>query len=219
MIKAILFDLDGTLLDDEWINIEYRIEESKKRGYTITREDVIKNFGASRSFSIEYYSKLYGEDYPFDEIDELRSVFILEHMKKHGYPYKPYAQEIIANLKEAGIKSVICTSSPAHFIDKYRPYGKLFDQIDYLVTGDMITRGKPNPDIFLKGAEVANATADEVLVVEDSNIGCQAAINAKMKAIMVPDIAAPNDFVKENQIKILPSLKEVWEYIKQVNSK
>ena len=68
MIKAILFDMDGTIIDDEKYTVLSKIKEGKKLGYNIKKEDVLKTIGLARDKSCRLYKDIYGEDFPFEEL-------------------------------------------------------------------------------------------------------------------------------------------------------
>ena len=110
----------------------------------------------------------------------------------------------------------ICTSSSMKYINEYKKYTDIFEAFDFIITGEQIKNGKPNPEIFLKGVELGEVKVEETLVIEDSNNGVLAGINAKCDVIMIPDLVEPNDEVKKTKVKIFKSLLDVIEYI-QIN--
>ena len=86
-----------------------------------------------------------------------------------------------------------------------------------IITGEEITNGKPNPEIFLKAMQKLNIDSKETLVIEDSNNGIVAGFNSKADVIMVPDLVEPNDEVKNLNVKIFKDLHQVRQYIDTVN--
>lgn len=90
---------------------------------------------------------------------------------------------------------------------------------DLIVTGDMIENGKPNPDIFLDAAKTLRISPENTIVIEDSPNGINAAVNGGIRAIMVPDLVEPDEVMKLKCFKIVRSLREVIDIIKNLNSK
>jgi beta-phosphoglucomutase-like phosphatase (HAD superfamily) len=78
-----------------------------------------------------------------------------------------------------------------------------------MVTGDQISRGKPDPEIFLKAAEIAGAKNENSIVLEDSRSGLQGARSAGMRCIFVPDFTLPDDEITNIAYRIVPSLADV----------
>ena len=218
MIKAILFDMDGTIIDDEKYTVLSKQREGKKLGYNIKREDVLKTIGLARDKSCRLYKDIYGEDFPFEELSVYRTQYIINSWK-NGIKLKPYVKKIIKFCKKNGIIIGICTSTIQEIVDEFRKYGDIFDQFDFVLTGDKIPagRGKPNPDIFLKGLEMTGVKKEECLVIEDGNIGVEASLNAGIEVIMIPDLVKPQGRTLTSRVKVYKNMNDVIEYVKEVN--
>ena len=87
-----------------------------------------------------------------------------------------------------------------------------------MVTGDMINKSKPDPQIYLKAIEPFNLNKEEILAFEDSNNGILSAYNANLNVIYIPDIAIVKDETKEKVYKTLNDLNEVIDLIKEFNN-
>ena len=218
MIKAILFDMDGTLIDDEKFTISSKIIEGKKYGYKVKREDVLMSLGMSKESSRKHYTSIYGEDFPVDELAKQRFLYIVEDMKKNGIKLKPYVSKIIKFCKKHDIKMIICTSTTSEKVEEYKKYGDLFNHFDGIVTGDQVKNGKPNPDIFLKGLELSGVNKQEALIIEDSNIGVEAGLNSGIEVVMIPDLVNPRGKTLINRVKVYKNLNEVISLISEINS-
>lgn len=218
MIKAILFDLDGTLIDDEKFTISSKIIEGKKYGYQVKREDVLMSLGMSKENSYKHFTSIYGKDFPVKELAYQRFLYIVDDMKKNGIKLKPYVSKIIKFCKKNGIIIGICTSTTSEKIEEYSKYGDLFNQFDFIVTGDQVINGKPSPDIYHKGLELSRVNKDEALIIEDNNIGVEAGLNAGIEVIMIPDLVKPQGNTLINRVKVYKNLNEVISLIKEINN-
>lgn len=141
---------------------------------------------------------------------------IFDELKEKGLILKKGTKEIIDYLNNENIKKAICTSTYSKIIDEYRNYSDLFDKFDVLITGDMVEKGKPNPDIFLKASKVLNVPVENCLVVEDANSGIEAAINGGFNTVMIPDLVnIDSQFL--DKVEIFSSLLDVIDFIKSIN--
>lgn len=219
MIRCVLFDMDGTIINSECYTISSKIEEGKKLGYDIKESDVIASFGMSRINAMEHFKKLYGENFPYMTLSKARYDYIYKAMKDGTFTLMPYAKEIISFLKKEKIKVVLCTSTPKEHLHSYQKLVPLLNEFDAYVTNDEVQHGKPSPDIFLLGMERVGVTKEESIVVEDALSGVKAGIASKAyKTIMVPDYVQPDEFVRQNDVLVVKSLKGVEDFVKKVNN-
>ncbi|MDD6302968.1 MAG: HAD family phosphatase [Bacillales bacterium] len=213
MIKGVIFDLDGTILDDEKFTISSKIIEGKKLGYKIKKEDVIKSLGLSKNNSKQLFTSIYGEDFPYEYLAKKRFEYIVKDMKDHGMKLKPYTKLILKYLKKHNIKTCLCTSSEQYKIDEYKKYGDIFSYFDFIITGDLVKNGKPSPDIFILGRKRMQLEKEEVIVIEDASSGVKAALNGGFKVIMIPDLCQVDPDLINDDVVVLKNLYEAKCYI------
>ena len=126
---------------------------------------------------------------------------------------------IVAFAKDNGISVAVATSSTRERAEKNLKRLGLWDYFDAVVTGDMVERSKPEPDIFLEAAKRIGARKDECIVCEDSYNGLLAAKASGMRPIFIPDILAPNEETDKIAYKTCRDLLEVIDLIKEENKK
>lgn len=217
MIKAVLFDLDGTLIDDEKFTITSKIIEGKKIGYDIDEATAKRSLGMSYENSKRYFRDLYGADFPFDFFRRKRFEYIVDDMRKNGIRWKEGAEEIVAFCRKNGIKTAICTSSSRKYLNAYASFTNLFSEIDRIVSGEDVKKGKPDPEIFRIPIEEFGIRSEESLVVEDSHNGVRAGLLSGADVIMIPDLLEPLPEFALQGVKICKSLCDVIKYIKNKN--
>jgi HAD superfamily hydrolase (TIGR01509 family) len=189
MIKAVIFDMDGTIIDSEPIYREVNQEIYGKYGFKLSQEDYDRHMGANlkdiwedileRHQVKEEFSHYKVEDFMEDHIHEsyqgLAEAEDLELM--------PGVKEWFDFLKDHGYKMIIASSSYAPVIEHVYQRFELDQYMEGYVDGNAIENGKPAPDIFLKAAEKMGVKAEECLVIEDSEHGVNGAQKAGAKVI------------------------------------
>ena len=131
--------------------------------------------------------------------------------EREGVPVKEGLRELLKYLKERGYKTVVATSSTRDRVDKILKQTGLADYYDDSICGDEVERGKPNPDIFLKACQKVQVSPSEALVLEDSEMGIQAASSAGIPVICVPDMKYPAPQYASLASHIVESLTDVRE--------
>lgn len=208
MIKAVIFDMDGLLVDSEHIGLDVMAECGRKQGVEMTMEDIKKTLGSTYAFSIDLYSRLYPQMDP-------RQLFIdfensMHEMAEAGrIPLKKGARELLEALKERNIPRAVGSSSPSTVVKLYLSKVGVLDDFQTLVTGDLGLPSKPEPDMFLTAAKRLGVAPENCLVLEDSVNGIKAGRNAGMQVGMVPDVLPYRDELKPYCDHVLPDLAAV----------
>ncbi len=216
MIKTVIVDMDGLLIDSEILSYEMYSNVIGQYGYAWTREQYAamccgKTFAQNVKELISTYHL------------PLREEEVLENLKKEGYEkichvkLKPGARELISYLKEKGITVVLGTSSNEERTHRPLDPHQLYEEFDHMAFGSEVRYGKPAPDIFLKAAEKAGSLPQQCLVLEDSDAGIVAALSAGMPVICVPDMKKPDPGLEKQCEAICESLFEVCELLKREN--
>ena len=189
MIKAVLFDMDGTIFDTEAIYRRAWIRAAKDVGFNVDMDRFFELVcGLNMADMTALVHHVYGEDAPFEEVRAGRRVYIEEALATIGLQFKSGAPEILYSLKEQGIRIALVTSSGRPLVDRYLKMSGLEGVFDVIMTGETVVHGKPHPEIFLNAAAKLGIDPSHCMVVEDSPNGIRAGHAAEMYTVMVPDL-------------------------------
>ena len=129
---------------------------------------------------------------------------------------KPYVREVLTQLRQEGYTLVTASTSPVATSRSHLKRAELLEFFSDTVGGDMVTRGKPNPDIFLKAAELVNAPVEECVVVGDTPADVLAANAAGIPMLLIPDQVPANEQTTALSRMILSELREVPDAIRKL---
>lgn len=172
--KAVLWDMDGTLVDTEpyWIAGEKKLVAGF--GRTWTDEDSLQLVGNDLEGSAAVLQSA-GVDMPVSEIVEHLTDQVLVQLAEQGVPFRPGAKELLLALRESGVKTAIVTMSRHRMAEQV--VGSIeFDAFDAVLGGDDVTRPKPFPDPYLAGAEALGVDISDCVALEDSPTGLRSAV-------------------------------------------
>lgn len=215
-IKAIIFDMDGVLIDSERISFQSFQEVLKEYNYTIDEAKYLKFIGRNVKGIREIFEKEYGTDFPFDEVYAKKSKLATEITNRNGVIIKPGVHELLDYLRDNGYKIAVATSTRKERALELLEAGNIKAKVNYVIGGDQVENSKPNPEIFIKAAKGLGVDPDNCIVIEDSDAGITAAHAAEMIGIHVPDMKELEPETKELAFKICGSLLEVREYLKSI---
>lgn len=192
-IKGMLFDMDGLILDTEKLYTRFWQEAANALGYPMTREQALGMRSLSREFGAAKLQSYFDRPVVYEEVRLKRIELMNAFIEKEGVEAKVGVQELIAYLKENGIKAAIATSSPLNRTEKYLESVGLKDAFDKLISGYMVKKGKPEPDIYQLAAAELGLAPQECLALEDSPSGILSASRAGCFPVMIPDQDEPGE--------------------------
>lgn len=211
MIKAVIFDMDGLMINSERVTYDGYVIECGKLGLTM-EEDFYKSFlGCPLPSVFQMFYDHFGPSFPMETVLKNVHQYMNDLFERDGVPVKEGLRELLKYLKERGCKTVVATSSTRDRVDKILKQTGLADYYDDSICGDEVERGKPNPDIFLKACQKVQVSPSEALVLEDSEMGIQAASSAGIPVICVPDMKYPAPQYASLASHIVESLTDVLE--------
>lgn len=213
MIKGVIFDMDGLMFDTERIYGIYWREVSRELGYPMDDELVACMCGATRDFQIRKFVERFGEDVPADDIIEGCHERTRAHVAANPIPLKAGLIELLTALRERGIPAVIATGTARAWADDKLARSGVAEFFDAMVCGDEVAACKPDPEIFLKAAELIGVPPQDCVVLEDSFNGILAAHAAGAQPIMIPDTTQPTDEIRVLCAHVLTRLDEVIELL------
>ena len=184
-IKAIIFDMDGVIIDSEYYFVKRTLHFAKENHFDISFEDASRCVGFSYQDYLSYLSKLF-------QIEKTFIADMLESYKrKHPFSYKPLinhdALELIDYLKGSPYRIALASSTYRTILDEKLDQIGLKEVFEVEMSGDLLKKAKPDPEIYLQCASKLKLQPSECIAIEDSRVGIQAAHKAGMKVIARKD--------------------------------
>ena len=216
MIKAIIFDMDGLMIDSERVTFECYQERLKDMNLTMDEEFYKTLLGKPIKGIYQRFYDVYGNDFHIQNVIQDVHQLMAERFETEGVPVKKGLVELLHYLKDNNYKTIVATSSNRDRVDKILAQAKITEFFDDSICGGEVTKGKPNPEVFLKSCQKLGVNVDEAIVLEDSEAGIQASYDANIKVICIPDMKYPEKQYEEKTFKILKDLTEVTVYLKSL---
>ncbi len=207
-VKAVVFDMDGLLLDSERIVLEDFIASCREFGYEPDVEVYYRCIGGNKDRTKEIMLAGYGPDFPYEAVNAAW----YSKAGKRPMPLKQGVLVLLQYLDRRALRKVVVTSTQRYWAEKMLSEAGIRPFFDFLVCGDDITRSKPEPDIYLKACEKLNLNPAACLALEDSDNGVLSAFRAGLQVVQVPDLLVPSEKVKALGHTIAASLDEVRQY-------
>lgn len=214
MIKAVIFDFDGLLIDSEPLWYKSSNQVLEKYGKSFTLKDYVATY-AGRTLKENARCLVEEYDLPVDKDQALKDLMEFARENNKTVPLKDGAKELIEYLSDNNYKIALGTSSMKKRAVDILTYHGLLNKFDSLITAECVSNGKPDPEVFLKAAESLKLKSEECLVLEDAKAGVEAAYNGKLPVIFIPDLKQADDEVKAKATAILSNLKDVIDYLKR----
>ena len=214
MIKLVIFDVDGTLVDSEVVFVKAAIKNMEVNGYNIPMSAIMGIIGQNRVAGKKLIESTQDDSFDYDkyikDYEKIRS----EILEKEPLKLKKGALNILNYCKEHDIKMAIATSTARDKQTKVLTELGIIDYFDYMVFGDEIKNSKPDPEIYLKVFEHYNIDKDEMIIYEDSKNGILSAHNAGIRVVYIKDIVDVEEEVTSLCYKQVKDLDEGIELLK-----
>jgi HAD superfamily hydrolase (TIGR01509 family) len=212
--KAFVFDMDGVIFDSEKAVIECWKKVAPLYGITDIEKHCNAALGLTASETRKIFFERYGDGLPYDEMIGKRRILIRQMFDEGRVATKPGVTELLSYLKNNGYKVALASSTSQTWVRHELELAGLIGFFDELVCGDMVSRSKPEPDIFLEAVRRLGVLPEESVAVEDSYNGVRSAKSAGLFTVMVPDLLEPDDEMRKIADKITDSLNSVLEWIR-----
>ena len=204
-VRAVVFDMDGLLLDSERIVLEDFISSCREFGYEPDVEVYYKCIGGNKDRTKEIMLAGYGPDFPYLAVNDSW----YSKAGKKPMPLKRGVLDLLQYLGRRTLQKAVVTSTQRYWAEKMLTESGILPYFDFLVCGDDITRSKPEPDIYLKACEKLNLPPAACLALEDSDNGVLSAFRAGLQVVQIPDLLPPSAQVKALGHTIAASLDDV----------
>ena len=212
-IQAIIFDLDGLVLDSEVGFFTAWQQAGDELGYSVEPEFCISlsgSHGAQISHSLRTH---FGDQFPLETFYQLSNEIWREHVKQFGIPVKKGFYELLESIKARQLPYCLATNSRRADALNALDYAGLQDVFSVIVTREDVANPKPAADIFLESAKILQQAPANCLVLEDSSIGIGAAIAAGCPSLFVPSILPRDPVASEMANHVFVDLAAVADFI------
>lgn len=183
MLKAIIFDMDGVLVDTEPLHYKVNVMILEELGYKLEYEYYKQFIGSTPTYMCQSICNKYELDLSPEQLKSIMDSTKDEVVKKEGFPKIDGVRDMIIRLAEAGFKMAVASSSPSKYIEQVVEALDIKQYFDFIISGETVQHPKPAPDIFLKAAQMLKVNPTECVVVEDSQNGVRAAKAANITCI------------------------------------
>ena len=216
MIKAVIFDVDGTLLDTERIYMQAWKDAAAEQGYVMPDSVLQKTRAVNTKDAARIFETEIGNGFSYTKTRPIRVRIAEEIIARESPILKPGVLELLAYLEDKGIRLAVASSTNTQTTKEHLAASGIADRFEVIIGGDQIVNGKPHPDIFLKAAEALGEAPENCIVVEDSPAGIRAGSAARMHTVLVPDQAAITREIMDLSDAVLKTLLEMPAYMEKL---
>jgi len=219
MIKAVIFDMDGLLIDSEPLWWEAEIEVAKMVGLNLTQQQALETTGLKVDKIVDHWFNKKPWTTPAKkEVENALVRNLISRVKERG-SQKPGARAILEFAKKKGTKMALASSSLMSIIDAATDKLGIKKYFDEIYSAEFEEHGKPHPGVYITTANMLDVAPEFCLAFEDSFNGLLAAKAARMKCVCVPDESIQGDEKLAIADLVLPTLSdfrdEHWEKLNQ----
>ncbi len=218
MIKAVIFDMDGLILDTEKHLVRFWCQAANEAGFPMERKHALNIRSLARKYAIPYLQGEFGADFDYVKIRSRRMELMSAELERTGLELKGGIKEFLSYLKSHNLPAAVATATDFERTKDYLTRVGIFDCFDKIVCATMVENGKPQPDIYIYAAQQLGLHPSECLALEDSPNGVKSASSAGCVTVMVPDLTQPDDELMGLICAKADSLADVPAFIENITS-
>lgn len=211
-IKAVIFDMDGVILDSETICDVVWEMAAREKGLERSNEVINLCRGTNKNDTILILKDFYGADFDAEYFLNRSSELFHEVEFSKGIPLMPYAKEALEQLQKK-YRIALASSTRGPTVRRQLGAHNLLEFFETMTTGEMVEHSKPDPEIYLMACKSLGLNPAECIAVEDSFNGIKSAHAAGMKCCMIPDKVQPTQEIKAMCDWVFTDLREFVQCI------
>ena len=208
-IKALIFDMDGLLLDTERCSLECFLKAVKVLDCPVKQDVYLQCIGTNMAQTEQILRAGHSDDFPYAQLRECWDELYFKEVTTKALPIKAGVVQLLDDAKSRGLTIALATSTHYQLACVKLKNAELFDYFSHIVAGDHVEKSKPHPQIYLHAAQQVNRDVEHCLAFEDSENGVLAAFNAGLSVIQIPDLVEPSEKMKQLGHSIKGTLTEV----------